>query len=69
MTVRRKAESVSSTEHARTPIPDAEEMEQLDAAGGMVGGMEQGSASGLRQAYVDAKSGVPREKPTSKTKD
>lgn len=68
--MRQKAESESSTkrgEHtartAREPLPDAQEMEQLDAAGGMEGGMEEGSASGLRQAYVDAKTGGPRKKP------
>lgn len=65
-----KADSKSSTKRrrhaakpARQPLPDAEELKQLDAAGGMEGGMEEGSASGLRQAYVDARTGGPRKKP------
>lgn len=68
--MRMKAESKSSTERrrqaarrARQPLPDAAELKRLDAVGGMEGGMEEGSASGLRQAYLDARTGGPRKKP------
>ena len=69
MTVEMKAESRSSTKHdkqaarlARQPPPDAERLKELSEAGGMEGGMEEGSAGGLSQAYEMAETGGPRKR-------